>query len=234
MEKVNEAIKDQEKKDLNFFSFVFNFDEDNKAGILNMLQYTTLAIIPVITILKLVKYYIPEDDESKGNIEILAEIIIQLLIIFLAIWFIDKMIRYVPTYSGFNYYKFNETNFIIPTILILITMQTKLGAKINIVIERITELWFGSAPPPVKKSSQQVNIIPPSVPVHQPSQADILNNNFIPPPPGQNLNNQTTSITDLPQMNTQQYNDIQNQLVDPNPLMAANEALGGAFGGSSF
>ena len=234
MEKVNEAIKDQEKKDLNFFSFVFNFDEDNKAGILNMLQYTTLAIIPVITILKLVKYYIPEDDESKGNIEILAEIIIQLLIIFLAIWFIDKMIRYVPTYSGFNYYKFNETNFIIPTILILITMQTKLGAKINIVIERITELWFGSAPPPVKKSSQQVNIIPPSVPVHQPSQADILNNNFIPPPPGQNLNNQTTSITDLPQMNTQQYNDIQNQLVDPNPLMAANEALGGPFGGSSF
>ena len=132
MEKVNEVIKENNKEESNFFSYVFNFDEDNKAGILNMLQYTILAIIPVVVVLKLIKHYIPEDDDSKPTLEILIEVIFQLIILFLAIWFIDKMIRFVPTYSGVCYFKFNETNFIIPVLMVLITMQTKLGAKINL------------------------------------------------------------------------------------------------------
>ena len=45
--------------------FVFNFDEENKATILNMLQYTLLSIIPVLIILKVIKYVVPEEDESN-------------------------------------------------------------------------------------------------------------------------------------------------------------------------
>ena len=47
------------------------------------------------------------------------------------------MVRYVPTYSGINYHKFNEINFILPLLIILVTMQTKLGAKINILADRV-------------------------------------------------------------------------------------------------
>ena len=235
MEKVNEVIKENNKVDSNFFSYVFNFDEENKAGMLNMIQYTLLAILPVVILLKLVKHYIPEDDDSKPSLEVLVEIIVQLLLIFLTIWFVDKMIRFVPTYSGISYFKFNETNFIIPILIVLITMQTKLGAKINLLLDRVTELWSGKTN---KAHTPQFKVTQPIVGnQHMPSQADTLN---LGPQFNQNISpGNTTLISDLP-MNTQQQQpqqqqqqiQVQNDVLDPSPLMAANEALGGIFGSS--
>lgn len=226
MEKVNEVIKENNKHDSNFFSYVFNFDEDNKAGMLNMMQYTLLAILPVVILLKLVKHYIPEDDESKPSLEVLVEVILQLVILFLSIWFIDKMIRFVPTYSGVCYFKFNETNFIIPILLVLITMQTKLGAKINLLIDRINDLWSGNTG---KKNQNkgQVKVTQPLAggrpPQHMPSQADVLS---MP----QNVNTGNTSlISDLPIAPPNQQSNNQVPQMDLGP-MAANEALGGGFG----
>lgn len=141
MDKLNET--DSEKSSLGFFKYVFNFDEENKHNLMNMIQYTLLSIIPVIIILRLIKHIIPEEDETKGSLEISIECIGQILLIVLAIWFTNKIIRYIPTYSGEYYGKFNETNFIIPFIIILATMQTKLGAKLNILIDRVIDLWYG-------------------------------------------------------------------------------------------
>ena len=227
MDKVADTIKETSKEELNFLTYVFNFDEENKANITNMMQYVLLGVVPVVVILKLIKYYVPEDDDSKGNIEILAEVVAQLAVIFLAIWFVDKMIRFVPTYSGVCYHVFNETNFILPILIILVTMQTKLGSKINIIVDRISELWEGDKAPPSKNGN--VRVSQPLAGGHQPSQADYLDNTLIRPPAQMNPIANTTIISDLPQMNQQQYMDI-NQMGDPSPLMAANEALGGAFG----
>ena len=127
-----------------FFNHVFNFDNDNKANMLNMIQYILIGIIPVVLTLKGIKHFIPEEDDTKGTPEIAIEVSMQLFSIFFAIWFIDKIIRYIPTYSGVNYHKFNETNFILPILVILITMQTKLGAKINILANRAYDLWNGN------------------------------------------------------------------------------------------
>ena len=44
----------------------------------NLLQYMVLAIIPCVIILKAVRVLVPEEDESKGSIEIVAEIIAQI------------------------------------------------------------------------------------------------------------------------------------------------------------
>ena len=96
----------------NFFNHIFNFDNENKANMLNILQYIILGIIPIVLILKTIKLYIPEEDDKKGSLEVALEVAIQLVAIFFGIWFIDKFIRYFPTYSGTNYHKFNETNFI--------------------------------------------------------------------------------------------------------------------------
>jgi hypothetical protein len=226
MEKVNEVIKENNKHNSNFFSYVFNFDEDNKAGMLNMMQYTLLAILPVVILLKLVKHYIPEDDESKPSLEVLVEVILQLVILFLSIWFIDKMIRFIPTYSGVCYFKFHETHFIIPVLMVLITMQTKLGAKINLLIDRINDVWSGNAG---KKNQNkgQVKVTQPfaggRAPQHMPSQADLLN---MP----QNVNTGNTSlISDLPVAPRNQQANNQVPQMDLGP-MAANEALGGGFG----
>ena len=38
-----------------FFNHVLSFDSDNKAALLNLVQYIVLAIVPVIIILKLIK-----------------------------------------------------------------------------------------------------------------------------------------------------------------------------------
>lgn len=228
MDKVADTIKETAKEDMNFLSYVFNFDDENKANMSNMLQYVILGVVPVVIILKLIKHYVPEDDDTKGSVEILAEVVAQLAVIFLAIWFVDKMIRFIPTYSGVCYHAFNETNFIIPILIILVTMQTKLGAKINILVDRVSEIWDGGDKT-LSTKNNNVRVIQPISGGHQVSQADYLDNTLIRPPAQMNQMANTTMISDLPQMNQQQYVDV-NQMADPSPLMAANEALGGSFG----
>lgn len=233
----SEEFIDTIKKDKNFFNFVFNFDDENKANMLNMLQYSFIAIIPVILILKLIKEYIPEDDINKNSIEISIEIVIQLGILFMSIWFIDKIIRFIPTFSKTEYHKFNETNFVIPLLLILITMQTKLGAKINILYERFIMLINGNKlgfSNNIKSSNSNIRVSQPIVQqTHYPSRGDTFDNSPIQPPPqtmDMAVDKSTTLINALPN-----YNETNNSQQDPmnlafsesNEPMAANSLLGG-------
>ena len=128
---------------LGFFSFVFNFDTENKNAMFNMLQYAILTVIPVILTLRLIKSIIPEDDETKGSVEITFEVVAQLVVLVLAVWYTNKIIRYIPTYTGVPYSSFSETSAIIPFLIILITMQTRLGNKVNILVDRISEYIRG-------------------------------------------------------------------------------------------
>jgi hypothetical protein len=233
-----------------FFNYVFNFDSDNKAVILNMFQYIIIALIPVVLILKFVKEYIPEDDEKKDNLEILLEIILQLGVLFVDIYFIDKITRYFPTYSKVPYSKFNEVSFIIPTLLLMFTMQTKLGAKINIIYNRVLQLWGGSksgftggnanGTAVVNVNGQNIRIRQPIVAnnMHQMSRSDTLDNTLIAPPINQMPNNNVSMIDSLPNMmNTNGQPNYQSQamqtaFMDTMEPMAANGALGGIFGSS--
>ena len=158
MDKISESVKSMEHGGAGFFNYVFNFDTENKHRIMNMLQYTLLTIIPVLLILRGIKYIIPEDDDSKGTIEILAESVGQVILIMLAIWLTNKIINFIPTYSGEEYPKFNEISFVIPFIIILATMQTKLGAKFNILIDRFMQL-IGVGEKKEKQPQQQVTLV---------------------------------------------------------------------------
>jgi len=226
-----------------FFNYVFNFDSDNKAILLNMFQYIIIALIPVIVLLKMIKEYIPEDDDRKESIELIIEIIIQLGVLFIAMYLIDKIIRYFPTYSKVPYSKFNEISFIIPTLVLIMTMQTKLGSKINILYDRILEMWNGKTQ--TKGGNNQGNIRVSQPGIHQASRADSLDNTIIAPRvnqlPGQN---NISLIDSLPNMmnsgggggggggNNFQNQAMQNAFMDSMEPMAANGALGGAFGSS--
>ena len=225
-----------------FFNYVFNFDSDNKAILLNMFQYIIIALIPVIVLLKLIKEYIPEDDDKKESIELVIEIIIQLGVLFIAMYLIDKIIRYFPTYSKVPYTKFNEISFIIPTLVLIMTMQTKLGAKINILYDRTLELWNGK--PQTRGGNNQGNIRV-SQPIvmhgsHQVSRADTLDNTIMAPRANQlPAQNNISLIDSLPNMmnsggngNNFQNQAMQNAFMDSMEPMPANGALGGAFGSS--
>ena len=51
--------------------------------------------------------YVPEADEKKGSVEILAEVLIQIIVMFIGLLMIHRIITYVPTYSGMEYPEFS-------------------------------------------------------------------------------------------------------------------------------
>ena len=226
-----------------FVNHVFNFDETSKSNMTNMCQYILLGLIPIVVVLKLIKTYIPEDDDNKGTFELTFEVVLQLFSIFFAIYFIDRIVRYIPTYSGLDYHKFNEINFILPILIILVTMQTKLGAKINIIYDRGCDMWNGNSSNIPLTNGNNVRVSQPILNQHQNSRADGLDNTIIPPQAGQMPQQNNVSMIDaLPNMvqqnnnggglNTFQQQAIQNSFMDSMEPMAANGALGGSFGTS--
>lgn len=227
-----------------FVKHVFNFDDTGKSEMLNIVQYSLLSIIPIIFLNKIIQKFIPEADDTKGSFELLAEILAQILAMFLGIIFINRMVTYVPTYSGIKYMDINLVNIVLGFLMIVFSLQTKLGEKTNIILARITELWDGT-PAQKKKGQKQagqtggaVRVTQPiSPPVHQPSQADNLTSSAIGLLPQTQPGMPASAPTQQqPEQNFQHmYAGPNNHLVDAaNPTMepmAANEALGGGFGG---
>lgn len=236
---------------LGFFKYVFNFDEDNMCAILNLFQYTVMAIIPVLLILKGVKNLVPEEDETKGSLEILVESVGQILFIVSAIWITNKAIRYFPTYSGCEYEDFTPTSFMIPFLIILSTMQTKLGLKLNILVDRVVDLWHGrssgAGASADAAAGQKNNNVRVSQPIsgqpqqhHQPSQADfrdqlLPSNPQLTQMPQQHMTAvaQPPRSPDFNQMHQSQITPLQGAH-NPNVFepMAANEGIGSIFGSS--
>lgn len=236
---------EEQKKDEGFFNYLFDFDENNKALISNLFQYTFIAVPLVVIVLKLINHFSPPDDESKSSIEIAVELIFTLSGILLSIWFINKIVRFIPTFSKVAYPVFNEINFIIPFIILLLTMQTKIGLKVNILIERLLDLYDGTSNKKSStknketyKSTQPISnsALPPAMPSQMPP--TVLNS-------PQMHQGGTTSLDQLPNVNqpSQQTNTSQANFnsfyqgaglsASPEPI-AANECLGGGMFGSSF
>jgi hypothetical protein len=227
-----------------FLKHVFNFDDTGKSEMLNIVQYATLSILPIIFLNKVIQKFIPEADDTKGSFELLAEILAQIMAMFLGIIMINRVVTYVPTYSGVKYMEINLVNIVLGFLMIVFSLQTKLGEKANIILARIVELWDGT---PAKKKGQKqapaqsgaVRVTQPiSPPVHQPSQADNLSSSAIGLlPQGQPGMPTSAPTQQQPDTNFQQmYAGPNNPLVDAANVsmepMAANEALGGGgFGG---
>jgi hypothetical protein len=245
MEKATDIVKSVPNDATGFFKTVFNFDEDSKSEMFNLLQYMVLAIIPCVIILKAVRVLVPEEDESKGTVEIAVEIIAQIAFMAIAMYFSNKAIRYVPTYSGSNYMGGTDmTGFMLAFMVLLLTMQTKIGAKVNILFERVMDLWHGRSEDAVhvKDGKNNVKVSQPLAGRHAPSQADSLDNmRLLPNNPGVTM--QVPNTTNIQPQQSPDFNLMyQNQVTSmpgaaspgggmesfggmPEP-MAANDALG--------
>lgn len=127
-----------------FLNHVFSSTEEGKAEILNVIQYAFMAIIPIVILNKSIQRFIPEADTEKSTLEILAEIFIQLIIMFGGIILIHRIITYFPTYSGFKYEHLTLTNVILAFLVLVLSIQTKMGIKVNIIVDRLGELWNGN------------------------------------------------------------------------------------------
>ena len=66
--------------------------------------------------------------------------------------FIHRMITYIPSYSGFKYEMLNVTNVILAFLIIVLSLQTKIGLKMNILLDRVMELYNGPSAESMEKT----------------------------------------------------------------------------------
>jgi len=200
---VSQELKDEKKT---FLSHVFSTDDESKGEMINIVQYSFLAIIPVLVLNKIMNRFIPDADPDKSSVELLVEICIQLLIIFIGILLIHRMITYFPTYSGFKYENINLTGIILAFLVIVFSIQSKLGLKANILADRAYELYNGP--------SENFEEPKQNKQTHSASRSDHIDNfalqdNTFPPAPAVHV--------------------PQQPVVDTFEPMAANSALGGTW-----
>ena len=229
-----------------FLKHVFNFDDDSKYDILNIIQYAMIALLPVIILNKSMSNYVPEADEKKSSVELSAEIIIQIIVMFIGLLMIHRVITFVPTYSGVKYPDFNIVFIILAVLMITLSLQTKLGEKVSILFDRLMDLWNGTDSTKKKGKSGNVKVTQPIagqqqmggsitgqvMPQSQPTYTDGTSINSLP-------TSSTSSSQQLPNYDNM-YKEQNTPLVNaasPGGMegfgepLAANSVLGGgAFG----
>ena len=246
MDAIEITAKDTASASGGFFKQVFKLNEDAQGEVLNMMQYVAIGFIPAIIVIYVIRYYVPDPDDEKGSLTLLAEIFAQTFGMLLGIYFIHRMIIYFPTYSGIKYERFHIINILMVFVMILFSIKTKLGEKAQILVERAVDMWSGNKGPaqgPAQGQGQgQVRVTQPitgSMASGVPMTA--------PPPPPQLTNNRAQMsmssamsgmVKDFnamysgggPQQQPQQQQQQQQMVGDFEP-MAANEA---GWGNSSL
>jgi hypothetical protein len=250
-------MEDSDESKNNFFKHVFKMDDITKTQLLNNSQYAILSIIPIILLNKLMSLYVPEPVESKGTVEIIAEIVIQILVIVLGLFYTDRIITFIPTYSGEEYPKTHVIYMFLGILMILFSINSKLGEKVNIITDRIIELWEGRSKKQDTSSSSEMKIsqpiagrihnpLPPSIAPAQPNNtanassysdgtaiSSLPQVNFSPPP-----KNQSAQQQQLPNYNNFYEKDNTPLVNASSPTesfegpVAANSVMGGSFGSS--
>ena len=241
MDAIEITAKDTASAGGGFFKQVFKLNEDAQGEVMNMMQYVAIGFIPAILVIYVIRYYVPDPDDDKGSLTILAEIFAQTFGMLLGIYFIHRMITYFPTYSGIKYERFHIINILMVFVMILFSIKTKLGEKAQILVERAVDMWSGNGTkggPSQGQGQGQVRVTQPitgSMASGVPMTA--------PPPPPQLTNNRAqmgmgmgNMVKDFNAMYSggggpqQQQQQQQQQMMEFEP-MAANEA---GWGNSSL
>lgn len=144
MDAIEITAKDTASSGSGFFKQVFRLNEDAQGEVMNMMQYVAIGFVPVILVIYVIRYYVPDPDDDKGSLTILGEIFVQTFAMLLGIYFIHRMIIYFPTYSGIKYERFHIINILMVFLMILFSIKTKLGEKAQILVERAVDMWSGN------------------------------------------------------------------------------------------
>ena len=134
-------------KSKSIFDHMFSFDGQYKADILNVAQYSFISLIPLVLLTKLIQYVIPDASTNGSSIEISIEIIGQISILIIGLVLVNRFVTYFNTYSGDPYPKQSVVHFVLGFLTILISIQSKLGEKINILADRFMDKVNGPKPP---------------------------------------------------------------------------------------
>ena len=206
--------------DVGFVEYITTVSSNEKAQMLNLLQYGGLALVPLLILLNVMKMYVPEEDPEKGTTELAIEVVVQLSVILLALFFIHKLILFVPTYSKVQYEGVNLLTIVLPLFFILLAIDTNVSHKLNTLFDRLLMLvglkkegYEGS--PQQQEPNTSQGPLPPSHSTGIVTESSTIN--------GQN----PTMMPPNP-MNTMPQQSV--QMMEPFQPMAANDSMGGGFG----
>ena len=141
-------------RNMSFFDYITSFTTNEKSQLLNLLQYGGLATIPLLIVLKLMTLYVPEQDPYKSTTELLIEVVTQLAFIVVFLFFIHKLVLYVPTYSQVEYDNISLLSGILPLFFLILTFDSKISQKATLLFDR---LLFAIG---LKKEPFEENIVP--------------------------------------------------------------------------
>ena len=164
-------------------------------------------------------------------------------------FFIHRLITFVPTYSGRAMGDMNLFSIILLLLVLLYESHTKVGEKTKILLNRVNDMWHGRTEEKKKKDGKKdasvVKVTQPisraGMPTHQPSRADYLNAHNAMSSPTQMLPPQNPPSQQIPQSNSGTNNNMYNNggfngLVDANSPAQGQEpeAFNSSGGWSSF
>ena len=202
--------------------------------------------MPVVILNKLSQKFVPEADDDKSSPEIAFEVVAQVVSMYLGMLFIHRIITFIPTHSKVKYSDLHVTSNILAGLTIILSLQTKLGEKVSILVDRIIELWEGPADVKGKpKKNSNVKVSQPisqniqmsqSLGMNQPSSSTLISQLPIAPqitnPQGQSQSQDYVNM--YRQDNTlgsNQHGGFPTSQMENEPV-AANFGGGGSFGSS--
>tara|TARA_A100001015_G_scaffold307194_1_gene402703 strand:+ start:317 stop:961 length:645 start_codon:yes stop_codon:yes gene_type:complete len=123
--------------DRSFIDYMTSLSHTEKGQIMNLVQYCGIAVIPLLAVLKMMKIYMPVNNPLKPTSELIFEVLVQLIVILIAFFFIHKLILYFPTYSQVNYEQFSLLSSMLPLLFLMFTLDTKISEKLNVLFDRL-------------------------------------------------------------------------------------------------
>jgi len=126
-----------DNNDKSFVSYITSFSATEKAQLMNIVQYCGISVIPLLAVLKIMKIYMPVNNPLKPTSELVFEVLLQLIVILVAFFFIHKLVLYFPTYSQVNYENFSLLSGMLPLLFLMFTLDTKISEKLNVLFDRL-------------------------------------------------------------------------------------------------
>ena len=125
-----------------FFTYVFKLSKFKQEDLMNIVQYTLLSIVPVVLFIYFTKKYFPSLEENDSSLYIFTVTVIELIFMIIGIFFIDRIINYIPTYSGKYYETINLTTIVVIFVLFMLITETGFKKRTLVMLERFDKFFF--------------------------------------------------------------------------------------------
>ena len=125
-----------------FFNHVLRFDGKTKNELMDLFQYSVTAVFPILILNNIISNLFPEPDENKAILELVIEIGSELFLLLFGIYMIHRLVTYFPLFSGNAYSELNMLNIVLVFLIIILSFQTQLSEKANILFDHIKNYIF--------------------------------------------------------------------------------------------